>query len=123
MGDNGMDNRGRYQLNGTGRLSFYTHAVNDSISNAKSANKRRMEVKILLAISIILGYPATIYTILANITQDWHTNWKSNVLVVLVAAWWLFKIYRAWWRWTMEKEEKKIELEEKRRRYERDIFT
>lgn len=70
----------------------------------------------ILIIGYALGIPSTVITI-------WNvTGWKANVLWVIVALFWLFKLARACMKAYQEYKEKEIELKNKRDRYNKDIW-
>jgi hypothetical protein len=50
-------------------------------------------------------------------------GWKANALWVLMGGFWLVQTLRACVKLYYEVKEKEIELAEKRRRYDKDIFT
>jgi hypothetical protein len=116
MGDSSMDSRGRNQLDDISRYSFRPYGGRYYIPNPYS--KPGMSSKIFLLIANLIGFPVTAWVMLLNIA-----SWKENVLWGLIAAFWLFKLIRACIKAYQEYQEKQIELKEKRKRYDKDIFS
>jgi hypothetical protein len=50
-------------------------------------------------------------------------GWKADALWILMGSYWLVQTLRACVKLYYEVKEKEIELAEKRRRYDKDIFT
>lgn len=116
MGNNGLDSRGRYKLTDTGGYSFRSNGDHYYLPNPHT--KPGMQSKILLLIANLIGFPATAWIMLLDIQ-----TWKENFLWGLIAAFWLFKLIRACIRAYQEYQEKQIELREKKKRYDKDIFS
>lgn len=77
-----------------------------------------MDPKTLIAVASIFGYPISALAVWLNIT-----NWKADVVWILAALFWAFKLVRACMKAYQEYKEKEIELQNKRDRYNKDIFS
>lgn len=116
MGNNGMDTGGRHKLDDNSRHLVYYYGHRYYIPNPHT--KPGMSPKILLLIANIIGFPATAWIMLLDIQA-----WKENFLWGLIAGFWFFKLIRACIRAYQEYQEKQIELKEKKKRYDKDIFS
>jgi hypothetical protein len=106
----GNDSQGRYERTGHNNNSFF-----DGIGGYSLYNDKSKKVNILNLISYILGIPISAWAAWLYID-----GWKGNLIWILAALFWAFKLIRAVIKLHFEIKEKNIELEEKRTRYRND---
>lgn len=113
-----MDNRHELERQRNNNGLVFNHHLRGGLPDLQTTKPGMFEPKTaLVIIGYLLGVPSTFWTL-------WNVSgWKANVLWVLMALFWGFKLFRAIMKWRQEYREQQIELEEKRKRYEKDIWS
>lgn len=107
------DNTGRYERKSDSNYGFY----NGTGSYYLHDHKPKGKVNILNIAAYTLGIPITAWAIWLNIG-----GWKADILWMLAAAFWLFKLIRAIINLHYEMKDKALNLKEKQKRIDKEIF-
>jgi hypothetical protein len=118
MGDNIMDNRHELEQQRNHNGLVLNHGLRRGLPDLQTTKPGMFDLKTFITIiGYVLGIPSTFWTL-------WNVSgWKANILWLLMALFWAFKLFRAIMKWRQEYREQQIELDEKRKRYEKDIWS
>jgi hypothetical protein len=106
----GNNSQGRYEREGHRNGSFFNGAHGHSIYNDQSK-----KVNVLNTVAYILGIPLSAWAAWLYIG-----GWKGNLIWILAASFWVFKLIRAIVKFYFEYRREKFELRKDEEEYIKD---
>lgn len=104
---------GRYEREGGHNNGFY-----NSIGGYRIYHDKPKKMNALKIVAYMLGISGTGWLLYVRIA-----DWKANTLFAMAGLFWFVQLIRACLKLYFEYKDGQIELQEKRERYKKDIFT
>jgi hypothetical protein len=109
----GSDNRDRHERKTNSRNGFHRSARGYNIHNYQPK-----QMTVLKVVAYMLGVSGSGWFLYMRVG-----GWKADALWLTMAGFWLVQMLRACLKLYFEYKDGQIELQEKRARYNKDIFT
>lgn len=109
--------RGNGSEGGHERKNGGYHRILNGAHGYNIHNYQSKEVTTLKVVAYLLGFTGTGWLFLLNIG-----GWKASALWLIMGLWWIVQLFRACVKLYFEYKDQQLEHQEKKARYNKDIF-